>query len=92
MHQFSVIFIVLSIFLLSVLAVPLPLDQSLDKRNSGDVRRPLDLPLCPETDHWSFRGHGSTMAWVHVAIITAIAIPLSPFPPSYMAQEVIVAK
>ncbi|KAI9462228.1 RlpA-like double-psi beta-barrel-protein domain-containing protein-containing protein [Boletus coccyginus] len=35
MHPFSVIFTVLSIFFLSVLAAPLPLDQSLAKRSSG---------------------------------------------------------
>lgn len=91
MHQFSVIFTVLSIFLLSGLAAPLPLVQSLDKRNSGEVRRPPDLPLCPDTDHWRLRGHGSTTAWVHVVNITAIPIPLSPFQPKYMAREVIVA-
>ncbi|KAF8558330.1 hypothetical protein OG21DRAFT_1233978 [Imleria badia] len=32
MHQFSVIFTLLSIIFLSVLAAPLPLDRSLDKR------------------------------------------------------------
>jgi len=64
MHPFSVIFTVLNIFFLSVLAAPLPLDQSLAKRNSGQVRQPRDLSLGPDADLglWLLREHGSTMA------------------------------
>lgn len=44
MHQFAITFTVLSIFLLSVLAAPLPFDQALGKRDTqyGRVRRPAD--------------------------------------------------
>lgn len=91
MHSFSVVFTVLTVFILSVLGAPLPSDLQLDKRSySGQVRGLLDSRSCPDADWCPPRGHGSMMAWVHVVNTTPTPIVLSPSPPSYMGQEAVV--
>lgn len=92
MHQFT-FFTVLSVLSLSVLASPMPLDNPLNKRSyTGHVRRLLGSPLCPHTDHWPPREHGSTMVWVHAVNGTSTPILLPPFQSPCMAQEATVAE